>query len=144
QRAGDQCDVGGAHLAGEQRSEVGGLAPALAGEWAVGVAQAVLRLGLGVPQEDQEASAHHCPIAWTPPSTWTISAVVAGNQSEHSATTARAAGSASLTSQPSGARSSHVSSIWSKPGMEVAAVVRIGPAETRLTRMPSGPRSRAR
>ncbi len=32
----------------------------------------------------------------------------------------------------------------SKPGIDLAAVVRIGPAATRLTRMPSGPRSRAR
>ena len=40
------------------------------------------------------------------------------------------------TSQPSGARSAQPPSIVSKPGIDLAAVVRIGPAETRLTRMP--------
>ena len=34
----------------------------------------------------------HAPIAWKPPSTWTISPVVAGNQSDSSATTALADG----------------------------------------------------
>ena len=48
---------------------------------------------------------------WKPPSTWTISPVVIGNQSDSRATQARATASASaLTSQPSGARSSHTSS----------------------------------
>ena len=42
--------------------------------------------------------------AWTPPSTWTISPVVAGNQPLSRATTALAAGSGSSTSQVSGAR----------------------------------------
>ena len=47
-------------------------------------------------------------------------------------------------SQPSGARSSHTPSNRSKPGMALAAMVRSGPAATRLTRTPWGPRSRAR
>ena len=52
--------------------------------------------------------------------------------------------SASVTLQPSGARSSHTSSKREKPGIDLAAMVLIGPAATRLTRMRSGPRSRAR
>ena len=72
-----------------------------------------------------------------------ISAVVAGNQSDNRATQAFAAGTASLTSQPSGARLSQESSKVSNPGTELAAVVRMGPAATRLTRTPLGPRSRA-
>src|SRR6478672_5913876 len=86
----------------------------------------------------------HCPIAWTPPSTWTISPVVAGNQSDINAAHAWAAGTALLTSHPRGARVFHVSSkVWN-PGIDLAAVVRIGPAATRLQRIPWGPRSRAR
>jgi len=55
-----------------------------------------------------------------------------------------AAGTALLTSQPSGARVFQVSSkVWN-PGIDLAAVVRIGPAATRLQRIPRGPRSRAR
>src|SRR6478672_11532048 len=84
----------------------------------------------------------HWPIAWTPP--WTISPVVAGNQSESRAAQALAAGTGSLTSQPSGARSSQTFSNCSKPGIDFAAVVRIGPAATRLQRTFLGPRSRAR
>src|SRR5690625_281118 len=87
---------------------------------------------------------HYCPIAWTPPSTWIISPVVAGNQSDNSAHTARAVGSASLTSQPKGARPDQLLSISSKPGIDLAAVVRMEPAETTLTRIFSGPKSRAR
>ena len=56
------------------------------------------------------------PIAWTPPSTWIISPVVAGNQSDSSAQQARAVGSASRTSQPSGARSSQVPRTSRTPG----------------------------
>src|ERR1019366_2785222 len=82
------------------------------------------------------------PIAWKPPSTWMISAVVAGNQSESSATHAFAAGLGSSTSQPNGARESQDSSKVSNPGTDLAAVVRIGPAAMRLTRTPLGPRSR--
>src|SRR5665213_871716 len=84
------------------------------------------------------------PMAWTPPSTWMISPVVLGNQSESSATIARAAGSASLTSQVIGARASQIAASSSKPGIPLAAIVLIGPAETRLTRMFCLPRSRAR
>ena len=50
-----------------------------------------------------------------------ISPVVAGNQSDRSATQARATGSESATSQPSGARSSQVSSNNAKPGIDFAA-----------------------
>src|SRR5258708_16590114 len=73
------------------------------------------------------------PTACTPPSTCTISPVVAGNQSESSATQARAAGSWFVRSQPSGARSCHTDSNCSKPGMDLAAMVRSGPAAMRLT-----------
>ena len=74
-----------------------------------------------------------------------ISPVVLGNQSESSATQERATESASaFTSHPSGLRSSHTSSNREKPGMDLAASVLIGPAATRFTRIPLGPRSRAR
>ena len=86
----------------------------------------------------------HTPTAWKPPSTWTISPVVAGNQSESSATTALPAGSVSVTDHPSGARASQASSNWALPGMDFIAMLRSGPAATRLTRTPSGPSSRAR
>src|SRR5439155_22162826 len=84
------------------------------------------------------------PMAWYPPSTCTISPVVAGNQSDSSARQARAAGSWSPRSQPSGARSTQAPSNLSKPGIDFAAMVRSGPAATRLTRTPCGPNSRAR
>jgi len=70
--------------------------------------------------------------------------VVAGNQSESSATHARAGASGLLMSQPSGARSAHTPSNFSKPGMDFAAIVFSGPAATRFTRTRCGPRSRAR
>ena len=57
---------------------------------------------------------------------------------------ARAAGVGSSRSQPSGARVSQTALNSSKPGMLFAAIVRSGPAETRFTRTPSAPRSRAR
>ena len=47
-------------------------------------------------------------------------------------------------SGPSGARVPHIASSSSNPGIALAASVFSGPAETRLTRIPSGPRSRAR
>src|SRR6185437_3720511 len=84
------------------------------------------------------------PTAWTPPSTWTISPVVIVNQSDMRATQARATTSLSWTSQPSGARSPQVSSKAAKPGMDLAAMVRTGPAATRFTRTPWGPSSLAR
>src|SRR3954447_20471224 len=73
-----------------------------------------------------------------------ISPVVAGNQSDISASTAFAAGSWSDRSQPSGARSAQASSNWLKPGIDLAALVRSGPADTRLERMPCLPRCSAR
>src|SRR5688500_19277653 len=83
-------------------------------------------------------------MACTPPSTCTISPVVAGNQSDSSATHPRAAGSKSLVFQVSGERVDQTPSNSSKPGIDLAAVVLSGPAATRLTRTLSGPRSRAR
>src|SRR4029079_17119658 len=73
-----------------------------------------------------------------------ISPVVAGKKSESRATTACAVGEWVVSSQPSGARSFHIDSMSSKPGIALAARVLSGPAETRLLRMPDGPRSRAR
>src|SRR5680860_1368170 len=72
-----------------------------------------------------------------------ISPVVAGNQSESSATHAFAAGTASLTSQPNGERLDQECSKALNPGTDLAAVVLMGPAATRFTRTPLGPRSRA-
>ena len=69
---------------------------------------------------------------------------MAGNQSENKATHALATGEVSRRSQPSGARAVHVSSNCSKPGIDLADIVRSGPAATRLTRTFHGPRSRAR
>jgi len=57
---------------------------------------------------------------------------------------ARAVGVWSFSSQPSGARVPHIASSSSKPGIALAASVLSGPADTRFTRIPSGPRSRAR
>src|SRR5688500_16053717 len=62
----------------------------------------------------------YAPTAWNPPSTWRISPVVAGNQSESNATQARPTGVGSLRSQPRGARDVHVSSNWPKPGIDFA------------------------
>jgi len=66
------------------------------------------------------------------------------SESENRQVSTLAAGSVSVSSQPSGARSSQACSNSPKPGMDLAAIVRSGPAETRLTRMPFGPRYRAR
>src|SRR5215218_10862135 len=85
----------------------------------------------------------HTPTAWKPPSTCTISPVVAGNHSDSSATTALPAGSVSVTDQPSGARLSHASSNCTLPGIDFIAMLRSGPAATMLDRTPSGPSSRA-
>jgi len=72
-----------------------------------------------------------------------ISPVVAGKKSLSRAHTACAVGLWSDSSQPSGARSFQADSRASNPGIAFAARVLSGPAETRLQRMPSGPRSRA-
>ena len=69
---------------------------------------------------------------------------MAGNQSDSSATTERATALESLTSQPSGALSSQVSSNLEKPGIDLAAMVRMGPAAIRLQRICCGPSARAR
>ena len=101
-----------------------------------------------VPRSTDDEDAHdrggQAPIAWYPPSTWIIDPVVAGNQSDSSATVERATADASFTSHPSGARPSQVSSKREKPGIDFAAMVRIGPAATRLQRIFCGPSARAR
>src|SRR5664279_3701356 len=84
------------------------------------------------------------PRAWNPPSTITIEPLVAGNRSDSSATAALATGVGSEVSQPSGARPVQPFSRSPKPGMDLAAIVLIGPAQTRFTLIPRGPRSRAR
>ena len=84
------------------------------------------------------------PIAWKPPSTWRISAVMARERSDRRKQTVPATGPASSVDQPSGACFSHASASCEKPGMPRAAIVPIGPALTRFTRTPRGPRSRAR
>ncbi|MFM7893673.1 MAG: hypothetical protein ACKO8P_07665 [Actinomycetota bacterium] len=43
-----------------------------------------------------------------------------------------------------GARAFQMSSNWANDGIDLAAIVRIGPAATRLQRILRGPRSRAR
>src|SRR4051794_1326063 len=73
-----------------------------------------------------------------------ISPVVAGNQSLSSTTQALATADESVTSQPRGARSSHTSSNFLKPGMLLAAIVLTGPAATRFERMPRPPSATAR
>ena len=55
-----------------------------------------------------------------------------------------ATGSGSSGFQPSGACRDHALARSPKPGMPRAAIVPSGPAETRFTRTPRGPRSRAR
>src|SRR5690606_37932345 len=126
----------------QRGAQLGGLRTPGEGQGAHLVPRGPLVLGARMPQQDQPAAgrarvrrgtvadaarvragspaartvrarARHRPIAWTPPSTWTISPVVAGNQSDSSAATARAVGSGSDTSQPSGARSGQPPSICS-------------------------------
>ena len=70
-------------------------------------------------------TSRHPPSEWKPPSTWMISPVVAGNQSEKRATQPRAAGVGSAMSQPSGECSPH-SAKRENAGIEFAAVVRRG------------------
>src|SRR5947208_1156577 len=84
------------------------------------------------------------PIAWNPPSTCTSSPVIPDERSDRRNVTASPTGVGSSTSQPSGARRAHEPLIWSKPGIPFPAIVLMGPALTALTRIPFGPRSRAR
>ena len=84
------------------------------------------------------------PTAWTPPSTWRISPVIARESGESRKRQASATGVGSSRSQPSGAWRSQISARPSKPSMLEAATVCSGPAATRLQRTPRGPRSRAR
>ncbi|CAB4613190.1 unannotated protein [freshwater metagenome] len=83
-------------------------------------------------------------MAWTPPSTWMISPVVFGKNGESSATAPWAAGIGSPKSQVNGARLSQTPSNSSKPGIDLAAIVLIGPAAIKLQRIFSCPRSLAR
>ena len=87
---------------------------------------------------------HHAPTAWTPPSTWTISPVVAGNQSESSATQARAVGSGSAMSQPSGARlvPHALEPLEARDGLRGHGAQRAGRHQVHPDAVP--PRSRAR
>jgi signal transduction histidine kinase len=82
--------------------------------------------------------------AWNPPSTWTISPDVMVAQSLSSTHTMRATGSGSDVSQWSGDRSPQTASNLANPGIDLAATVPRGPAETALTLMLCGPRSLAR
>ena len=76
---------------------------------------------------------------WVPPAPGIKPSCTSGN-----ASTVLATGVESVTSQPRGARSSQTSSNFRNPGMDLAAIVRTGPAATRLQRTLCGPRSRAR
>src|SRR6185295_16330513 len=73
-----------------------------------------------------------------------ISPVVAGNQSLSNTMHALATADESVTSHPSGARSSQTSSNFLKPGMLLAAIVLTGPAATRFDRIPRPPNATAR
>ena len=91
-----------------------------------------------------DQSARSVPMAWKPPSTCTTSPVMPAAMSDNRNATALPTGVGSVRSQPSGARRPHASEIWSNPGMPLPAIVLSGPAETVLTRICLGPRSRAR
>src|SRR5690606_10061216 len=96
------------------------------------------------PTSDFPPVGVHDPTACTPPSTMIIDPVVLGSQSDSTAHTDLATGVGSVTSHPSGALSPQLLSSSLKPGIDLAAMVRTGPAETRFTRIPLGPRSRAK
>ena len=85
-----------------------------------------------------------CVSSYVGGDTWMISPEVAGNQSENNATQPRAIGSESVTSHPSGARPSQLSSKILNPGIDFAAIVFTGPPAIRFERMPRGPSSLAR
>ena len=91
-----------------------------------------------------DQSARSVPMAWNPPSTCTTSPVMPAAMSDNRKATALPTGVGSVRSQPSGARRPHASEIWSNPGMPLPAIVLSGPADTVLTRICLGPRSRAR
>ncbi|CAB4686174.1 unannotated protein [freshwater metagenome] len=55
-----------------------------------------------------------------------------------------AAGTGSVTSHAKGERSFHVFSNSSNPGIDLAAMVRIGPAAIKFTRIFSAPKSLAK
>src|SRR5690606_22642089 len=101
---------------------------------------------LAPPRPDGQlgSSLRPAATAWKPPSTWTTSPVVIGAQSERSTQIMRATGSGFEGSQPSGALRFHSLSNAENPGMDLAATVPSGPADTAFTRMLEGPRSRAR
>src|SRR5690625_2102428 len=84
------------------------------------------------------------PMASYPPSTCSVVPVIPRAPGDIKKSAGSATTEASLVSQPTGADSLQRSAIWSKPGIEPPARDLIGPALMVLTRMPSGPRSRAR
>ena len=89
------------------------------------------------------ARADQAPIAWKPPSTWTISPVVAGKKSKQGHTAARSARGPSRPNRAARGRP-HRPRAPRSPGSPWRPGVLSGPAATRLQRMPCGPRSRAR
>src|SRR3712207_978119 len=95
-------------------------------------------------QRNDPPHAMSVPIAWKPPSTWISSPVMPVARSDSRNATALPTGVGSFTSQPIGARRAHASVMASKPGIPFPAIVRSGPADTVFTRIPFGPRSRAR
>ena len=66
------------------------------------------------------------------------------DRSERRNAIAPATGRPSDVSHPSGARSAQLPAMRSNPGIPLPAIVFIGPADTVLTRIFFGPRSRAR
>src|SRR4029078_1206466 len=94
---GDEHLVGDRPERGEQRGHLG--------RWLAGQAADRERHGCPVRPRRRGTRAPRAPgqapTAWTPPSTWTISPVVAGNQSDRSATHALATGSGSVIAHPS-------------------------------------------
>ncbi len=82
-----------------RRGDEGGSANSSCSEKATGLRRRVLESG-----EREKSSLNQPPIAWTPPSTWRISPVVLGSQSERRTIVAWAAGTGSLISHASGER----------------------------------------
>src|SRR5690606_2813074 len=102
--------------------------------------------GLPPPRPHRQSGLSLSPaaMAWNPPSTWITSPVVIGAQSDRRTQTMRATGSGFDGSHPRGDRRFHSSSKAENPGIDLAATVPRGPADTALTRMLDAPRSRAR
>ncbi|MCY1463576.1 hypothetical protein D9M71_814840 [compost metagenome] len=82
-------------------------------------------------------------VVLKPPSTYMISPLMPDARSEHRKAPALPT-SSMVTLRRSGVCASLAASILRKFLMPEAARVRIGPADTQLTRVPSGPREPAR